>query len=109
MLKRVFAVIVLLVLGAGVAVAVLAVSEEEQISETNVDRLIADKASVRTLSEEITISGEMRREELQSINSVSSGRMTALEVQEGDTVEASTMLFAGWSPFNSGQRRVFLL
>ena len=94
MLKRVFAVIVLLVLGAGVAVAVLAVSEEEQTSETNVDRLIADKASVRTLSEEITISGEMRREELQSINSVSSGRMTALEVQEGDTVEASTMLFA---------------
>ena len=72
MLKRVFAVIVLLVLGAGVAVAVLAVSEEEQTSETNVDRLIADKASVRTLSEEITISGEMRREELQSINSVSS-------------------------------------
>ena len=41
-----------------------------------------------------TINGEMRREELQSINSVSAGRLTSLDLEEGDTVDASTKLFA---------------
>ena len=68
MLKRLFTVLVFLLIGAGVAVVVLLSSESDEISDANVDRLIAEKVSVRTLSEEITISGEMRREELQSIN-----------------------------------------
>tara|TARA_B100000929_G_scaffold32852_1_gene23792 strand:- start:2937 stop:5447 length:2511 start_codon:yes stop_codon:yes gene_type:complete len=93
MLKRIFTVLVFLLLGAGVAVAILFFSESDEISDVNVDRLIAEKVSVRTLSEEITISGEMRREELQSINSVSAGRLTSLDLEEGDMVDASTTLF----------------
>ena len=93
MLKRILTVLVFLLLGVGVAVAILLFSESDEISDVNVDRLIAEKVSVRTLSEEITISGEMRREELQSINSVSAGRLTSLELEEGDMVDAFTTLF----------------
>ena len=94
MFKRILTVLVFLLIGAGVAVVVLLSSESDEISNANVDRLIAEKVSVRTLSEEITISGEMRREELQSINSVSAGRLTSLDLEEGDMVDASTVLFA---------------
>jgi len=92
-LKRILTVLVFLLLGGGVAVAILLFSESDEISDVNVDRLIAEKVSVRTLSEEITISGEMRREELQSINSVSAGRLTSLNLEEGDMVDAFTTLF----------------
>ena len=94
MFKRILTVLVFLLIGAGVAVVVLLSSESDEISDANVDRLIAEKVSVRTLSEEITISGEMRREELQSINSASAGRLTSLDLEEGDMVDASTVLFA---------------
>ena len=94
MFKRILTVLVFLLIGAGLAVVVLLSSESDEISNANVDRLIAEKVSVRTLSEEITISGEMRREELQSINSVSAGRLTVLDLEEGDMVDASTVLFA---------------
>ena len=92
-MKRILTVLVFLLLGVGVAVAILLFSESDEISDVNVDRLIAEKVSVRTLSEEITISGEMRREELQSINSVSAGRLTSLNLEEGDMVDAFTTLF----------------
>ena len=93
MLKRLFTVLVFLLLGAGVAVILLS-SEDGEVSDVSGDRLIAEKVSVRNLSEEITIGGEMRREELQSINSVSAGRLTSLDLEEGDTVAASTKLFS---------------
>ena len=94
MLKRIFTVLIFLLLGAGIAIAISLTSEGDEINDVAVDRLIAEKVSVRTLTEEITISGEMRREELQSINSVSAGRLTSLDLEEGDTVDASTKLFA---------------
>ncbi len=94
MFKRILTVLFFLLLGAGVAVAILLSSESDEISDVNVDRLIAEKVGVRTLSEEITIGGEMRREELQSINSVSAGRLTSLDLEEGDVVDAFTTLFA---------------
>ena len=93
-MKRVFTILVFLLLGAGVAAAILRSSESDEVSDVSVDRLIAEKVSVRTLTEEITINGEMRREELQSINSVSAGRLTSLKLKEGDTVNASTELFS---------------
>ena len=93
-MKRIFTVLIFLLLGAGIAIAISLTSEGDEINDVAVDRLIAEKVSVRTLTEEITISGEMRREELQSINSVSAGRLTSLDLEEGDTVDASTKLFA---------------
>ena len=94
MLKRVVTILVFLLLGAGVAAAILLSSESDEVSDVSVDRINAEKVSVRTLTEEITINGEMRREELQSINSVAAGRLTSLNLKEGDTVNASTELFS---------------
>ena len=94
MLKRIFTTLFFLLLGAGATAVILLSSENDTINDASVDRLIAEKIGIRTLSEEITISGEMRREELQSINSVSAGRLTAFDLEEGDTVDVSSMLFA---------------
>ena len=94
MLKRIFTILFFLLLGAGATAVILLSSEDDETNDASVDRVIAEKIGIRTLSEEITISGEMRREELQSINSVSAGRLTAFHLKEGDTVNASTTLFA---------------
>ena len=47
MFKRILTVLVFLLIGAGVAVVVLLSSESDEISDANVDRLIAEKVSVR--------------------------------------------------------------
>ena len=48
MFKRILTVLFFLLLGAGVAVAILLSSESDEISDVNVDRLIAEKVGVRT-------------------------------------------------------------
>ena len=87
MLKRFFTFVVLLAIGAGIAISFVRPWEEESKERGSVDRLIAEKVSVRTLTEEITIRGEMRREELQTINATSAGRFSSVDLEEGDTVE----------------------
>jgi len=94
MLKRLFKVVLLLAVGAGVAILYASPWEETEEERGAVDRLIAEKVSIRTLTEEITISGEMRREELQSINVASSGRLSSVDLEEGDTISADSKLFS---------------
>mgnify|MGYP003317599873 FL=1 len=94
MLKRFFTFIVLLAIGAGIAISVVRPWEVESKERGAVDRLIAEKVSVRTLTEEITIRGEMRREELQTINATSAGRFSSVDLEEGDTVEVGSRLFS---------------
>ena len=62
MLKRLLTIVLLLAVGAGISILYANPWEETQEERGAVDRLIAEKVSVRTLTEEITISGEMRRE-----------------------------------------------
>ena len=94
MLKRLFTIVLLLAAGAGIAILYASPWEETQEEGGAVDRLIAEKVSVRTLTEEITISGEMRREELQSINVASSGRLSSVDLEEGETIKADSKLFS---------------
>ena len=94
MLKRLFTIVLLLAVGAGAAILYASPWEETEQERGSVDRLIAEKVSVRTLTEEITISGEMRREELQSINAASSGRLSSVDLEEGDTIQAASKLFS---------------
>jgi len=94
MLKRFFTFIALLAIGAGIAISFVRPWEEESKERGSVDRLIAEKVSVRTLTEEITIRGEMRREELQTINATSAGRFSSVDLEEGDTVEVGSRLFS---------------
>ena len=94
MLKRLFTAVLLLGVGAGIAILYASPWEDNQEERGAVDRLIAEKVSVRTLTEEIRISGEMRREELQSINAASSGRLSSVDLEEGDMIETGSKLFS---------------
>ncbi len=58
------------------------------------DRAIAEAVTTRTLTEELTVRGELRRDELRTINSAASGRITGLEVADGDTVQVGDVLFS---------------
>ena len=90
---RIFALVV-----AAAVVAGLTVWKPWDDSGTAVDplrdRAIAEAVTTRTLTEELTVRGELRRDELQTINSAASGRITGLEVADGDTVQVGDILFS---------------
>ena len=90
---RIFALVV-----AAAVVAGLTVWKPWDDSGTAVDplrdRAIAEAVTTRTLTEELTVRGELRRDELQTINSAASGRITGLEVVDGETVQVGDVLFS---------------
>jgi len=90
---RIFALVV-----AAAVVAGLTVWKPWDDSGTTVDplrdRAIAEAVTTRTLTEELTVRGELRRDELQTINSAASGRITDLEVVDGETVQVGDVLFS---------------
>ncbi len=90
---RIFALAV-----AAAVVAALTVWKPWDDSGTAVDplrdRAIAEAVTTRTLTEELTVRGELRRDEFRTINSAASGRITGLEVADGDTVQVGDVLFS---------------
>ena len=58
-----------------------------------VDRAIAETVTIRTLTDEMTIRGELRRDELQSINSSTDGRISDIGVEPGEVVAEGDPLF----------------
>jgi len=48
----------------------------------------------RTLSDVLTVSGEVRREEVQSVRSSLTGQVNRIDVEDGATIEVGTDLFA---------------
>ena len=81
-------------LGAAVVGVVLQTWTSDEVFDLAVDRAIAERVQIRTLTDEITISGEMRRDELQTINSAVDGKVSDLMVTDGDTVNPGEKLFA---------------
>ncbi|MEQ1787812.1 MAG: Calx-beta domain-containing protein, partial [Acidimicrobiales bacterium] len=61
----------------------------EEISQVVVPRPVER----RTLTDTLTVSGELRREELQTINSAVDGKVSSVLVSDGDTVEVGDSLF----------------
>jgi len=92
--KRLLVLLVMVALGAAVVVAVLQPWTADEFVDLAVDRAIAERGQIRTLTDEITISGEMRRDELQTINSAVDGKVSDLMVADGDTVNPGDKLFA---------------
>ena len=74
--------ITLLLLGGLTALVatVLTRSGEAGSVTPGVDRAIAETVTTRTLTDEMTIRGELRRDELQSINSSTDGRISDIGV-----------------------------
>ena len=93
-MKRLLVLLVVVALGAAVVVAVLQPWTADEFVDLAVDRAIAERVQIRTLTDEITISGEMRRDELQTINSAVDGKVSDLMVADGDTVNGGGKLFA---------------
>ena len=93
-MKRLLVVLVVVALGAAVVIAVLQPWTSDEAVDLAVDRAIAERVQIRTLTDEITISGEMRRDELQTINSAVDGKVSDLMVADGDTVKPGDKLFA---------------
>ena len=90
--------ILLLLLVLGGAAAGLATwqpwSGDDAIVDPSQDRAIAEVVGIRTLTEEITIRGELRRDELQTVNSAGDGRISELVIEDGDTIRAGDILYA---------------
>ena len=69
-------------------------SGDDAIVDPSQDRAIAEAVGIRTLTEEITIRGELRRDELQTVNSAGDGRISELVIENGDTIRAGDVLYA---------------
>ncbi|HIM85688.1 MAG TPA: HlyD family efflux transporter periplasmic adaptor subunit [Acidimicrobiia bacterium] len=69
-------------------------SGDGTIVDPSQDRAIAEAVGIRTLTEEITIRGELRRDELQTVNSAGDGRISELVIEDGDTIRAGDVLYA---------------
>lgn len=85
-------------IGAGVVLALVGAlltgrasmgSDGEAISQVIVPRPVER----RTLTDTLTISGELRRDELQTINSAVDGKVSSVLVADGDTVDVGATLF----------------
>ena len=93
-MKRLLDLLVVVAQGAAVVISVLQPWTSDEVADSAVDRAIAERVQIRTLTDEITISGAMRRDELQTINSAVDGKISDLMVADGDTVTPGDKLFA---------------
>ncbi len=66
--------------------------QETAVVDPGIDRAIAESVSIRTLTDEITIRGELRRDELQVVTAAVDGKVGHVAVSDGDTVEAGDEL-----------------
>lgn len=55
---------------------------------------LVNRVTQRTLRDELTISGELRRDELSTINSPFDGRVSQLSVEDGDNINAGDVIMA---------------
>ncbi len=91
--KRIVGVVVLLAVLFGVWV--LAQSLVDKEADTSTGPLIIQREVQRTtLQDVLTVQGELLRDELQTINSPVDGRVSAVFVEDGDTVEPGNTLFS---------------
>ena len=67
-------------------------ADDATVVDLGIDRAIAESVSVRTLTDEITIRGELRRDELQVVTAAVDGKVGHVSVEDGDTVKAGDAL-----------------
>ena len=91
-MKKILTLLILLG-GAAAGLVVWQPWADEAPTGPGVDRAIAETGSVRTLTDEITVRGELRRDQLQTITSATAGQVSGLIVEDGQTVEAGDPLF----------------
>ena len=93
-MKRYLTTLVVLALAVTGLVVWQPWADDTVVIDLETDRAIAEVVSIRTLTDEITVRGELRRDELQIINSAVDGKISDVLVEDGDTVQPGDVLFA---------------
>jgi multidrug efflux pump subunit AcrA (membrane-fusion protein) len=90
--NQLIGIVVVLLLVAGLIVGWQVTGEDD--GEEQVAAPLVNRVDTQTLRDELTISGELRRDELSTINSPFDGRVSQLSVEDGDTINAGDVLLA---------------
>jgi biotin carboxyl carrier protein len=90
--NQLIGITVVLLLIAGLVVGWQATAEDASDEETAAP--LVNRVGRQTLRDELTINGELRRDELSTINSPFDGRVSQLSVEDGDTINAGDVLLA---------------
>ncbi|MFT5202875.1 MAG: multidrug efflux pump subunit AcrA (membrane-fusion protein) [Candidatus Aldehydirespiratoraceae bacterium] len=90
--NQILGVFVALILVCGAVVVWQSTGDEEADAAREPD--IVRRVDRQTLRDELTINGELRRDELSTINSPFDGRVSQLNVDDGDTINAGDVLLA---------------
>ncbi|MEM9202904.1 MAG: Calx-beta domain-containing protein [Actinomycetota bacterium] len=89
---QIMGVLIVLTLIAGLVV-VWQVTGEEETGDAPVE-ILTDTVSRQTLRDELTLNGELRRDELQTINSPFDGRVSQVGIDDGDEIQAGQVILA---------------
>ncbi len=74
-------------------VAVWQVTGEDEATDTPVE-ILTDTVGRQTLRDELTLNGELRRDELQTINSPFDGRVSQVGIDDGDEIHPGDVILA---------------
>ncbi len=91
--KRLVVLGALIVLAGGIFVFKQA-GDEGSGSGSGDEIIVFAPVERRTLQDVLTVQGEVRHEELGALNMLANGRVTGIEVEEGDTVDEGRAVFA---------------
>jgi len=90
--NQLIGIFVVIVLAAGLIVGWQATGDDGEAESTAAQ--LVNRVGTQTLRDELTINGELRRDELSTINSPFDGRVSQLSVEDGDNINAGDVLLA---------------
>jgi len=86
-------IFILIIIIAGLVMVWQWTSDEDADPSSEIE-LLVDTVGRQTLRDELTLNGELRRDELQSINSPFNGRVSQVATEDGDEIAAGDVIFA---------------
>ena len=86
-MRRILVTLVVVAVAVGAVVAWEPWADEAAVVDPGIDRAIAESVAVRTLTDEITIRGELRRDELEVVTASLDGKVGHVAVVDGDIIE----------------------
>jgi multidrug efflux pump subunit AcrA (membrane-fusion protein) len=94
-MRRAWKVVAAVAAVGAIGAGAFAIGARSDGDDESTELLIVPRAvERRTLSDVLTINGDVRREETQTINLPVDGKVSSVAVEDGDTVEAGDPLFA---------------
>ena len=91
-MRKILVTLVVVAVAVGAVVAWEPWADEAAVVDPGIDRAIAESVAVRTLTDEITIRGELRRDELEVVTASLDGKVGHVAIVDGDVVEEGDAL-----------------